>query len=397
MSALLFNSLFINFFQVDDHKLYREHKKEYKRDSIDYNRDEKRYNRYDDRKASNTANNKDRLNSSRSRVDERKHYDDRYNEERRRGNATGSSFTDDRRKEHNDRRNHNHDDDRRIDRRSDDRRTQRSYNDDRTYRSRRSASPTPTHNSKGNKYSDRKEENSTRRERKRHSRSRSRSRSRSNSPEKPTESLLTKSSNQRIAHAEQPGNLKRPEEESSNCEKKVLPTARNFEALLALPLSENAPKHTNIVTVPATSVASTPTPPAVQLPSYYNPNVINPNKYVEQMQKRKLIWGAKKVEDSASKWGHAQFSQDQDGKVASKFMRLMGIKNATSSVGESSTSPNDKNDKKSPSATSPPNTTDVKSREAMFTTMEHQYEVARQVTHTMRGVGLGFSSQPRPY
>lgn len=183
-------------------------------------------------------------------------------------------------------------------------------------------------------------------------------------------------------------------------ETKPKPTARNFEALLSLPLSETAAKHSNVVTVPpistGTGLPATAAAAAVQLPSYYNPNVINPNKYVEQMQKRKLIWGAKKVEDSASKWGHAQFSQDQDGKVASKFMRLMGIKSGGGV--DSSTSPNE-SEKKSPSSstTSPSNSTDVKSREAMFTTMEHQYEVARQVTHTMRGVGLGFGSQPRPY
>lgn len=206
--------------------------------------------------------------------------------------------------------------------------------------------------------------------------------------------------NQRTVTSEQlHTETKGPELESQMAEKKTLPSARNFEALLSLPLSENAPKQPNIVTVPATSAAaagSNASTTTVQLPSYYNPNVINPNKYVEQMQKRKLIWGAKKSEDSASKWGHAQFSQDQDGKVASKFMRLMGIKNAGGGSSDSAAATND-NEKKSPSSTSPPNNPDVKSREAMFSTMEQQYEVARQVTHTMRGVGLGFGSQSRPY
>lgn len=178
-------------------------------------------------------------------------------------------------------------------------------------------------------------------------------------------------------------------------EKKVLPSARNFEALLSLPLSETAPKQPNVVTVPPIATKpdgeSSSTALTVQLPSYYNPKVINPNKYAEQIQKRKLIWGAKKTEDAASKWGHAQFSQDSDGKVASKFMRLMGIKNAPTE-----SNPPEGNEKKA-DATSSNTNPDFKSREAMFSTMEQQYEVARQVTHTMRGVGLGFSSQTRPY
>lgn len=34
----------------------------------------------------------------------------------------------------------------------------------------------------------------------------------------------------------------------------------------------------------------------------------------------------------------------------------------------------------------------IKKQEEMFSSMEQQYEVARTATHTMRGVGLGFSS-----
>lgn len=29
----------------------------------------------------------------------------------------------------------------------------------------------------------------------------------------------------------------------------------------------------------------------IALPSYYNPIAVNPSKYAEQMQKRKLLWG----------------------------------------------------------------------------------------------------------
>ncbi|XP_065363316.1 arginine/serine-rich coiled-coil protein 2 [Calliphora vicina] len=396
------NSHKYDYKKHDDHKRFREPKRDYKRDGNDYHKEDKRYNR-DDRKSMYAPNYKDRFNSSKSRYDERKQHDDRFNDERRGGaneERRAANF-DDRRRDFNDRRNnYNNDDDRKTDRRNnEDRRTQRSYNEDRSnaYRPRRSNSPAPSQrNSNNSKFSERKDDNNTRRERKRNSRSRSRSRS--HSADNSTESNLASNNNnshQRTAAEELLTETKRPVGESQVPEKKSLPTARNFEALLSLPLSENAPK-SNVVAVAASSAAAGPNvaTATVQLPSYYNPNVINPNKYVEQMQKRKLIWGAKKTEDSASKWGHAQFSQDQDGKVASKFMRLMGIKSGT---GESSTSPNESEKKSSPTTTSPPNNPDVKSREAMFSTMEQQYEVARQVTHTMRGVGLGFGSQSRPY
>jgi arginine/serine-rich coiled-coil protein 2 len=71
-----------------------------------------------------------------------------------------------------------------------------------------------------------------------------------------------------------------------------------------------------------------PVEPKIELPSYYNPNVINVNRFAEQQKKRKLLWSGKKdepIKDTA-KWGGTQFSQDADGTKASKFMRLMGIK-----------------------------------------------------------------------
>lgn len=119
-----------------------------------------------------------------------------------------------------------------------------------------------------------------------------------------------------------------------------------------------------------------------QIPAYYNKNVINVNKYAEQMEKRKLLWGGKKNEEvkTQAKWENTKFSQDNDGKVASKFMRLMGIKDGAKPTAEPSTS-----------------STGGKSTEELFTNMEQQYEKARQVTHTMRGVGLGFGSHARQY
>jgi len=79
----------------------------------------------------------------------------------------------------------------------------------------------------------------------------------------------------------------------------------------------------------------------IELPSYYNPVAVNPNKYAEQIQKRKLLWGNKqndvvrKIEvtkpvittanKTATIWQSTKFG-DQDGKVTAKFKRLMGIK-----------------------------------------------------------------------
>lgn len=81
----------------------------------------------------------------------------------------------------------------------------------------------------------------------------------------------------------------------------------------------------------------------IELPSYYNPVAVNPNKYAEQIQKRKLLWGnkqnnkvEKQVEETkpitpitpnktATIWQSTKFG-DQDGKVTAKFKRLMGIK-----------------------------------------------------------------------
>ncbi|KAL5292905.1 RSRC2 family protein [Megaselia abdita] len=124
-------------------------------------------------------------------------------------------------------------------------------------------------------------------------------------------------------------------------------------------------------------------PKQPDLPNYYNPSVINANKYTEQIQKRKLLWGNKSAEQSSSQWNSAKFSQDTDGKVQSKFLRLMGVKNVEPPKPEAT----------APAATSKDD--QIKSREDMFSNMQQQYDVARQTTHTMRGYGLGFSSQSR--
>lgn len=154
---------------------------------------------------------------------------------------------------------------------------------------------------------------------------------------------------------------------------------------------------------------------SVPLPSYYNPGAVNPVRYADQVQKRKLLWShksteSKEVTSNISKWEQAKFAQDTDGRVASKFLRLMGVKDVQPKPGEEGASPSSV----SLTATASSITAEVgsggrnnssgkltgdsiKKQEELFSTMEQQYEVARQVTHTMRGVGLGFSSQTRQF
>ncbi len=128
----------------------------------------------------------------------------------------------------------------------------------------------------------------------------------------------------------------------------------------------------------------------VELPKYYNPTAINPLKYAEQIKKRKMLWGPKKTNDSDeslvnkvettseepspvkqsfNKWENTNFGSSQANE---KFRRLMGIKSGPtpSSSGGS-----------------------VSSSSSLFAAQEQQYEKARAVTHTMRGLGLGFGGQ----
>lgn len=113
-------------------------------------------------------------------------------------------------------------------------------------------------------------------------------------------------------------------------------------------------------------------------------------RFREQIERRKLLWQKKSEPEVAAPvveaptlggpsratklWETTTFAQDQDGKVANKFKRLMGIKGQTEA------------------AVAKPTTDVMKKQDEMFRSMEQQYEVARTATHTMRGVGLGFSS-----
>lgn len=112
------------------------------------------------------------------------------------------------------------------------------------------------------------------------------------------------------------------------------------------------------------------------LPSYCSANNPNASRIMDQVQKRKLLWSNKNKSTpaEAGTWSGTKFAQDNDGKQAEKFMRLMGIKEPVRAQPE-----------KADRSADP-----IKKQEEMFQAMQAQYEVARATTHTMRGVGLGF-------
>ncbi|GFT39073.1 hypothetical protein TNCV_3691522 [Trichonephila clavipes] len=115
----------------------------------------------------------------------------------------------------------------------------------------------------------------------------------------------------------------------------------------------------------------------IALPKYYNPAAVNPLKYAEQVQKRKLLWQPKeKIEEQPKNtvWDKLTFAQDQDGKMTAKFRKLMGIKSEANSEETEDTV--------------------LKRQEVLFQDLDKQYEMARMTTHTQRGVGLGYSAQP---
>ena len=130
-------------------------------------------------------------------------------------------------------------------------------------------------------------------------------------------------------------------------------------------------------------------------------------KYAEQIQKRKLLWSGNKdkqqqsaataavpvaaptvVPGSSSNsvaklWQSTAFEQDQDGKVTAKFKRLMGIKDPP---------PVQQQQQESAASAEPVTPEVLKRQQQLFQDLDQQYQRAREVTHTQRGLGLGFSS-----
>ena len=162
----------------------------------------------------------------------------------------------------------------------------------------------------------------------------------------------------------------------------------------------------------------------VEVPKYYNPQAINPLRYAEQIKKRQLLFGRKKpeqgnseqiseapvsaqpiveeksalqsqhqqpsssglgnlppVKSSYNNWESTNFGSD---KTNEKFRRLMGIKNAGTAAGAAPPP-------SSSSSTNLGNSGPTSNASKWFDDQEKQYEKARAITHTQRGLGLGFS------
>ena len=155
----------------------------------------------------------------------------------------------------------------------------------------------------------------------------------------------------------------------------------------------------------------------VEVPKYYNPHAINPLKYAEQIKKRQMLWSKSSTESSSTsevnptvqsapapqpalastsanpssatsfnKWESTNFGND---KTNEKFRRLMGIKGGSGPASSSSSGPMAA-EVPSPGSQIPPRT------DKWFADQEQQYERARAITHTQRGLGLGFGSAVPP-
>lgn len=84
-------------------------------------------------------------------------------------------------------------------------------------------------------------------------------------------------------------------------------------------------------------------------------------------------------DEGQGQWQGTAFVSDNDGKMAAKFRKLMGMKE-----GADKDSDEEKNEEQK------------KKTEEMFYRLDKEYEFARMTTHTHRGIGLGFQSQGLP-
>jgi len=82
----------------------------------------------------------------------------------------------------------------------------------------------------------------------------------------------------------------------------------------------------------------------------------------------------------SSQWKSTAFLEDKDGRMAAKFRKLMGIKDAESS----GTNPDEGTEET------------IKKQQELFNQLDREYQFARMTTHTHRGIGLGFTSQMYP-
>lgn len=174
------------------------------------------------------------------------------------------------------------------------------------------------------------------------------------------------------------------------------------------PISRPLPKEVPSTTIQATTlshpIAQIPQIPvnlrqnqpfstSVEIPSYYNKNVINPLIYAEQERKRKLLWSKTKSNNdnntgasiatnvtSTAIVGKAILESSKDEKTALKMKKLMGIRDDDSKIDNLNKNEQKLNDLN-------------RMQEKTFNDLDKEYEFARMATHTHRGMGLGFIKQ----
>ncbi|KAG5682083.1 hypothetical protein PVAND_011465 [Polypedilum vanderplanki] len=207
------------------------------------------------------------------------------------------------------------------------------------------------------------------REHKSQHRDRERDRKYRNKTEKKKHKERERSEERRSYHEKEKSKLNdRKRDNYEEIKKQVSSSSSSSTPLLTVPVIEPNPQSSeNNLEIKSPS-QSTSSIIGATLPSYYNPNLIDANKFAEQQKKRKLIWSNK--ESDSNKWSNLKFSHDDDGARQNKFMRLMGIK--------------DKDTKES-------NKIGEASNDSLLKNMERDYEVARTFTHLERGRGFGFN------
>ncbi|VDM33010.1 unnamed protein product [Hydatigera taeniaeformis] len=130
---------------------------------------------------------------------------------------------------------------------------------------------------------------------------------------------------------------------------------------------------------------------AANLPSFYNPMSVNAAKLAEQQQKRKLLWSRKsdpvaeaKEEAKSTMWKKTSMVAGKgDSAAAAKFRKLMGIHEDSSNNAAGAPSDEALNQ--------------AREQADLFRNLEHEFETSRTLTHTQRGVGLGYSSAMTDY
>lgn len=99
------------------------------------------------------------------------------------------------------------------------------------------------------------------------------------------------------------------------------------------------------------------------------------------------------MQETEAAWGGTAFNQDQDGKVAAKFRKLMGINMGGKETGEGlEKGPEAGGSSVAEVPTNPKAEEIMQKQHELFEHLDKEYEYARMTTHTHRGVGLGFAS-----